>query len=158
MKYCTYVLSPCGTIQIEGDENTILAIRFQEGRPYEELPMPLAIQQIVQELSLYFAGKLSSFSAPLQIQGTPFQKSVWEELQKIPYGETRSYQEIAISLGKPTGYRAVAMANRANPFAIIIPCHRVIYKGGSLGGYAGGLEKKQWLLEQERIQAINLPK
>ena len=108
------------------------------------------IASIERELEWYFEGKLSEFQTPVHLLGSPFQKSVWNELLKIPAGETRSYGEIAMNLGKPTAFRAVANANGCNQLAIIIPCHRVIRLNGDLGGYAGGLTRKQWLLEHEQ--------
>ena len=104
---------------------------------------------IEQELRRYFAGQLKAFTTPLAPTGTPFQKRVWEELQKIPHGETRSYAAIAAAIGRPTAFRAVAQANGANRIAIVIPCHRVINTSGALGGYSSGVERKQWLLQQE---------
>lgn len=106
--------------------------------------------QIEIELKSYFDGVLTEFKTPIQCLGSPFQKIVWEELQKIPVGETRSYSEIAAAVGRPTAFRAVAQANGANQLAIIIPCHRVININGTLGGYGGGVARKQWLLERER--------
>lgn len=108
------------------------------------------IQQIEKELQQYFNGQLSQFKTPLHLLGSPFQKRVWKELKKIPYGETRSYLEIAKAIGKPTAFRAVALANGANQIAIVIPCHRVINTNGQLGGYGGGVTKKEWLLNHEK--------
>ncbi|AFM39791.1 O-6-methylguanine DNA methyltransferase [Desulfosporosinus acidiphilus SJ4] len=103
----------------------------------------------IQELKEYFEGNRRDFTIPIHSQGTPFQQKVWEELRRIPYGETRSYGELAVNLGNPKGQRAVGMANHCNPIGIIVPCHRVIGKNGSLTGYAGGLDIKQRLLELE---------
>lgn len=108
------------------------------------------IQSIENELSQYFEGMLTEFKTPLHLMGSPFQKSVWEQLQKIPAGETSSYADIALALGKPTAYRAVAQANGANQLAIVIPCHRVINVSGELGGYGGGVARKEWLLNHEK--------
>ena len=108
------------------------------------------IRAIEQELNQYFEGTLNVFHTPLFWLGTPFQKSVWEQLIAIPAGETRSYQDIANALGKPTACRAVAQANGANQLAIVIPCHRVINASGELGGYGGGLTRKNWLLTHEK--------
>lgn len=105
---------------------------------------------IEKELKHYFKGELREFKTPLVYLGTPFQNLVWKELQKIPTGETRSYLDIAHAIGKPTACRAVAGANGANQLAIIIPCHRVINASGALGGYAAGLTRKEWLLNQEK--------
>lgn len=114
-----------------------------------------SIESIKLELELYFQGmlpsQLKSFRTPLFLLGSPFQKRVWQELQKIPYGNTRSYKEIAVLLGQPTAYRAVAQANGANILPIIIPCHRVIASDGTIGGYSGGLARKEWLLQHEVI-------
>lgn len=108
------------------------------------------ICSIERELNLYFKGELKEFKTPLFLLGSPFQKNVWAELVKIPPGETKSYSEIAIAIGKPTAFRAVAQANGANQLAIIIPCHRVINTNGELGGYAGGLTRKKWLINHEK--------
>ena len=108
------------------------------------------IERVEEELAAYFAGTLHTFSTPTACLGTPFQRSVWNVLKTIPPGETRSYKEVAESLGKPTAYRAVARANGANQLALVIPCHRVVNSDGQLGGYGGGVARKQWLLEHER--------
>jgi AraC family transcriptional regulator of adaptative response/methylated-DNA-[protein]-cysteine methyltransferase len=108
------------------------------------------IESIQAELADYFAGKLKKFKTPLNLLGSPFQKRVWEELLKIPHGETRSYLEIAKAIGKPTAFRAVALANGANQISIVIPCHRVINNNGQLGGYGGGISRKEWLLAHEK--------
>lgn len=108
------------------------------------------IEKIEKEIKGYFAGTLKSFTTPLYLLGSPFQRKVWEELMKIPLGETRSYAAIAKSLGKPTAFRAVAQANGANQLCIIIPCHRVINSDGKIGGYGGGISRKEWLLQHER--------
>ncbi len=108
------------------------------------------ISSIEKELSQYFDGTLREFKTPLCLLGSPFQKQVWEELKKIPSGQTRSYLELAASIGKPSAVRAVAQANGANQLSIIIPCHRVINTNGELGGYGGGLTRKKWLIEHER--------
>lgn len=105
--------------------------------------------QIRDELSAYFKGELKSFRTPLKLTGTDFQKSVWEQLIRIPYGETRSYGDLAKTIGNAKAFRAVATSNASNGLALIVPCHRVINTGGGLGGYAGGLDKKQWLLDME---------
>ena len=112
------------------------------------------IQSIERELNEYFDGKMTAFDTALFCLGTPFQKQVWEVLLTIPAGETRSYQEIAKALGKPSACRAVAQANGANQLAIVIPCHRVINASGELGGYGGGLTRKNWLLQHERQMSL----
>ncbi|HUB77817.1 MAG TPA: methylated-DNA--[protein]-cysteine S-methyltransferase [Bryobacteraceae bacterium] len=102
-----------------------------------------------EELRAYFAGQLRTFSVPLDMQGTEFQLSVWNHLVKIPYGETRSYAQVAEAVGRPAAVRAVGAANGSNPVAIIVPCHRVIGSSGKLTGYGGGLPMKKRLLELE---------
>lgn len=105
--------------------------------------------QLNTQLQSYFSGKLKTFDVPLDIQGTDFQMQVWDALQTIPYGETRSYQEQAIAINNPKAVRAVANANRNNKISIIIPCHRVIGKNGTMTGYGGGIWRKEYLLELE---------
>jgi AraC family transcriptional regulator, regulatory protein of adaptative response / methylated-DNA-[protein]-cysteine methyltransferase len=106
---------------------------------------------IEEELTAYFDGISHSFTTPIFLLGTPFQKQVWEILRQIPPGETRAYSDVAKIMGKSSAFRAVAQANGANQLAIIIPCHRVINANGNLGGYAGGIARKQWLLQHERM-------
>ena len=107
-------------------------------------------QAAAEQLEAYFAGKRTTFSLPLRPAGTAFQLAVWQALTEIPYGETRSYGEIAAAVGNPKAARAVGMANNRNPISILIPCHRVIGSTGALVGYGGGLEKKLFLLELEK--------
>lgn len=111
------------------------------------------LKNIKSEMDHYFNGKLTQFETPIYLSGSVFQKKVWGELRNIPHGETRSYLELAKALQKPTAYRAVAQANSTNQLAIIVPCHRVINANGELGGYAGGVAKKQWLLAHEKNNA-----
>lgn len=108
------------------------------------------IRSIKEELHHYFEGKLRDFKTPLSFLGSPFQKSVWAELRKIPYGNTRSYAAIASLIGNPSAFRAVANANGANQIAIVVPCHRVINTNGKLGGYGGGMARKKWLIQHEK--------
>lgn len=105
--------------------------------------------QLTNELNEYFHHQRTAFTVPLNPLGTDFQQKVWQGLRSIPYGETRSYRELATQLQHPSAFRAVAMANAANPISLIIPCHRVINHNGKLGGYSGGLEKKVFLLGHE---------
>ena len=102
------------------------------------------------ELDRYFGGELHEFTVPLDMRGTVFDRQVWGELARIPYGETRSYGQVARAIGRPTASRAVGHANGRNPVSIIVPCHRVIGSGGALVGYGGGLDRKDALLELER--------
>jgi len=111
------------------------------------------IKSITLELESYFEGKLKAFKTPLHLMGSPFQRLVWEQLMRIPYGQTRSYKDQAASMGKATAYRAVANANGANQLALVIPCHRIIQSNGDLGGYGSGIAIKKWLIEHERQHA-----
>ncbi|MGN7359010.1 bifunctional transcriptional activator/DNA repair enzyme AdaA [Paenibacillus sp. SAF-054] len=153
-----------GPMMVISDEEALYLLEFVDRRGLEReverlrqrtksaiIPgMTSPIRSIERELTLYFDGKLSQFATPLHLLGSPFQTGVWEQLRRIPPGETRSYAGIAQALGKPTAYRAVAQANGANQLAVVIPCHRVINSSGDLGGYGGGLTRKQWLLEHEK--------
>ena len=105
---------------------------------------------ITTELNAYFAGCLQTFTCPTKILGTGWQQLAWQELMRVPYGQTKSYGEQAKAVGKPTAYRAVANANSKNKLAIIVPCHRIINSNGCIGGYAGGITRKQWLLQHEQ--------
>lgn len=156
--------SPLGPILAIADEEILYLLEYVETRGLEREIERLRkkmkstitpgvtppIRSIVSELKHYFKGTLKEFKTPFHVVGSPFQKRVWEELQKIPYGQTRSYMEIAAAIGRPTAYRAVAQANSTNQLAIVIPCHRVINANGELGGYAGGLARKQWMLKHEK--------
>jgi len=108
------------------------------------------LKQLKVDLSAYFAGELRAFTVPVVTPGTPFQEQVWDELRRVPYGETRSYEDLARALGRPKAQRAVGRANGENRIAIVIPCHRVVNKDGGLGGYGGGLWRKRYLLDLER--------
>lgn len=149
--------SPIGPLLVAGDRQGLRFLLFAEGRR-AAAPQPGwepdagALDEPVRQLTAYFAGTLRAFELPLAPHGTPFQQSVWLELQKIPYGETISYGELARRLGNARAVRAVGLANGSNPIAIVIPCHRVIGSNGSLVGYGGGLPTKQALLALERGQ------
>jgi methylated-DNA-[protein]-cysteine S-methyltransferase len=119
----------------------------KKGFTFEESPRVMS--SYVSELEEYFAGKRRGFSFPLDLRGTDFQLACWRALLAIPYGETRSYADIARTVGKPNAFRAVGMANNRNPVAIVVPCHRVIASDGGLCGYGGGLDVKRKLLELE---------
>src|SRR5580698_3758905 len=122
------------------------SVRFEESRPEEATS---ELRSCVRELEEYFAGQRRTFSFPLDLRGTDFQVACWRALLAIPYGETRSYGDIARAVGQPKGFRAVGMANNRNPIAIVVPCHRVIASDGTLCGYGGGLDIKRKLLELE---------
>jgi methylated-DNA-[protein]-cysteine S-methyltransferase len=139
-----------GPVTIASTDRGLAAVHFGNSVPDGAVVDNSANCEIVKQLSEYFDGKRTRFELPLDVEGTPFQKSVWNELLRIPYGETRSYGDIAKALGKPAAARAVGMANHNNPVAIVIPCHRVVGQNGSLTGYAGGLGLKEQLLSIER--------
>ena len=120
-------------------------------------PTEALLIEALEQLTAYFKGERQAFDLPLDISlGTDFQQRVWQQLQKIPHGETISYATLAQRVGNPKGYRAVANANGRNPFSIIIPCHRVIASDGKLGGYTGGLDKKEYLLALEGIEGVEV--
>lgn len=143
------IYTPIGTLIAEFDDEAIISLDFTD-RPHECEPSnhPLLVQLQI-ELAEYFAQKRQIFTLPLAPSGTPFQQKVWEILQTIPYGETISYAQEALLSGNPKATRAVANANGKNPISILIPCHRVIATGGGLGGYSGGVWRKEFLLRLE---------
>lgn len=143
-----YYESPCGTLEI-GYDDAIVSLRRTDSPKYENTPSPLS-DLAAGQLAEYFQGNRKVFDLPLRPMGTPFQTAVWQALLSIPYGETRSYKDIAAAIGKPAACRAVGMACSRNPIWIIIPCHRVLGSSRALTGYAGGLDMKQFLLELER--------
>ena len=114
------------------------------------------ILSIQNELKAYFNGTLRVFNTSIFQFGSPFQKNAWDALCRIPYGETRSYREQAITVSNPSAYRAVANANGANPLSIIVPCHRIINSNGARGGYGGGIDRKQWLINHEKNSLIGI--
>jgi len=144
-----YIKTPLGIARLEGDENGLASISVLDGDEKLGDLIPEELEDTVYQLQEYFEGTRTQFSLQLNPQGTDFQKRVWEELQHIPYGKTISYLELSKKLGDIKAIRAVAAANGKNPLWIVVPCHRVIGSDGSLTGYAGGLHRKQWLLEHE---------
>lgn len=150
--------SPVGPLLLAGDHEALHVLAFGVGsRPREidatwQPDVKGVLEPIREELDRYFAGHLKTFSTRVAFTGTPFQNTVWEELRRIPYGETISYLELARRIKNPKAVRAVGMANGANPVAIIVPCHRVIGSNGSLTGFGGGLPAKRALLDLERGQ------
>ncbi|MEV3929341.1 MULTISPECIES: methylated-DNA--[protein]-cysteine S-methyltransferase [unclassified Streptomyces] len=158
----TVVDSPYGALTLVATDGALcgLYMTAQRHRPPEETfgaPDPRPFGETVRQLDAYFAGELTDFDLPMRLEGTAFQRSVWAELVRIPYGETRSYGELADRLGKPGASRAVGLANGRNPVGIIVPCHRVIGASGSLTGYGGGLDRKQRLLAFERGTESGVP-
>jgi AraC family transcriptional regulator of adaptative response/methylated-DNA-[protein]-cysteine methyltransferase len=156
--------TPLGSMLAIADENSLFLLEFVDQKGLERnierlrhrtksaiIPgSTLPIISIEKELNAYFEGNLTEFATPVHLQGSPFQKLVWQELLEIPYGETRSYSKQAESIGRPSAFRAVANANGANLLAIILPCHRIINQDGNLGGYGGGIIRKKWLIDHER--------
>lgn len=158
-----WIETPLGSMLAIADENALYLLEFVDRRGLETEIETLRkrahaaiipgansiIQQISSDLTNYFNGTLTQFTTPIRYLGSDFQKSVWDELQKIPAGTTLSYKELAEKINNPKGYRAVARANGANQLSLIVPCHRVINTNGALGGYGGGVDRKEWLLKHE---------
>lgn len=144
------IQGPCGAVSIQATPTGICAVRLLQSDTALKAPTTALLNAAAKQLEGYFSGTLQAFTLPLVPAGTAFQQQVWQALQQIPFGETRSYQQIANAIGNPKAVRAVGMANSRNPVAIMIPCHRVIGANGQLTGYAGGLDKKAWLLQHEQ--------
>ncbi|SPM35636.1 O6-methylguanine-DNA--protein-cysteine methyltransferase [Mycobacterium rhizamassiliense] len=149
--------SPIGLLTLAGCGSVLSNLRMVD-QTYEPSrtdwsPDQQAFDKAVEQLRAYFAGELTAFDLDLDLQGTEFQRRVWRALLTIPYGETRSYGEIAAQIGAPGAARAVGLANGHNPIAIIVPCHRVIGANGSLTGFGGGLGRKRTLLDLEKQRA-----
>ncbi len=148
--HCIYKYnSIIGDIFISADENFLLSVKFVNHNFIENKENKI-IRQTIKQLDEYFRGKRKKFELPLNPKGTEFQKKVWLQLMKIPYGKTATYKDIATLIGNPNASRAVGNANNKNSIAIIIPCHRVIGSNNKLTGYAGGLDKKEKLLNLEK--------
>lgn len=161
MYYYQYINSPVGQLKLVANEKNLVAILWENDDPKRVKLYPLQekhdhpiIVETEKQLRDYFAGKLKKFILKMDFQGTDFQKSVWAALLTIPYGETRSYGQIAQQIGRPKAVRAVGAANGKNPISIIAPCHRVIGATGKLVGFAGGLEKKVYLLNLEKSYQV----
>lgn len=154
MKQVRYYDFPIGTLGIAVEHDAITQITFGMAAVPEGEELPLHRRAFL-ELSEYFAGKRQTFSLPLAPEGTAFQKRVWQALCAIPFGQVRTYADIAKQVGSPKGFRAVGSANHHNPIPILIPCHRVIGRNHTLTGYAGGLDVKAALLELEGVSVQN---
>jgi len=157
MPYIYYYRSPIGLLKISAEEECItgLSLEAQEGLQeiVSETPPTALLQEACTQLTEYFAGERTSFSLPIAYpHGTPFQHSVWNALRDIPYGETRSYEDIAVAIGNPKAVRAIGQANTRNPILLLVPCHRVINKNGTIGGFGCGVEVKKKLLQLEGIE------
>ncbi len=143
-----YYDSPLGLIEIQATEKGVRSVNFADEKIFTEVKNDINTV-VLQQLKEYFNKKRTDFDVPLDFDGTDFQKRVWAELVKVPFGKTKSYMDISRALGDVKAIRAVGMANGSNKIAIIVPCHRIIGSDGSLTGYAGGLHRKKWLLEFE---------
>lgn len=155
MTYSMQLETPIGPLTITATKKAVTAIRFGTQVPEGSTPCTGAeatplLRKAAEEIGDYFAGSRRKFTLPLAPEGTPFQQKVWEALRTIPYGETRTYKQIAIQIGHNQSFQAVGMASNRNPIAIVVPCHRVIGYDGKLTGYAGGLDIKEQLLELEK--------
>ncbi|WP_029502263.1 methylated-DNA--[protein]-cysteine S-methyltransferase [Lachnoclostridium phytofermentans] len=144
-----YYNTKIGKLRIVEDGNRIVGVSVFEGSEPEQIRETELIKTTYLQLQEYFEGKRTTFDIPIRLEGTSFQIKVWEELRKIPYGETRSYGEVATQIGSPKGARAVGGANHHNPILIIVPCHRVIGASGSLVGFGAGIPVKEMLLKIE---------
>lgn len=147
--YTAYLDSPIGCIEINATPNGVYKINFVEQPSVPENEHAIT-QSAKEQLHAYFLKERTVFTFPIELQGTDFQRKVWKQLSTIPFGMTCSYLQMAQKLGDEKCIRAAAAANGKNPIAIVIPCHRVIGKDGTLTGYAGGLWRKKWLLEHEQ--------
>ena len=151
-----FIASPVGDLKLIASDEGLVAVTWKAGRPQRvpqdepvENPTHPLLLRTEKELNEYFSRKRTAFTMPLDMRGTDFQKQVWEALLAIPFGETRSYGQIAKQLGNPNATRAVGAANGRNPIPIIVPCHRVIGSTGHLTGFGGGLDRKHYLLNLE---------
>ena len=156
--YYSELDSPVGALLLLGDEQLLTGLYMHEQRHRPPLPdgctqNDKAFRHVREQLKAYFAGKLQAFDVALGAAGSPFQRSVWQALCNIPFAKTESYGGLARRIGNANASRAVGLANGKNPIGIIVPCHRVVGANGSLTGYGGGLERKQWLLDHERRHA-----
>lgn len=153
--HTVYYSSPIGSILIEAEDEQLTVVSFRDEVTITETGTTTSpiLKTAIKQLDEYFAGTRNHFDLPLHPQGTAFQQKVWDQLIKIPYAETVTYLHMAKRLGNVKSIRAAASANGKNPIGIIIPCHRVVGADGKLTGYAGGLHRKQWLLEHEAKMA-----
>jgi methylated-DNA-[protein]-cysteine S-methyltransferase len=145
-----YFPSPIGLIEVTGTEDAVVSVRISHRRKAETSEWTPALEACLRQLNEYFAGRRKIFTLKLRPRGTDFQRAVWGELLRIPFGRTASYAEVARAIGRPGASRAVGAANGRNPIAILIPCHRIIGSSGDLVGYGGGIWRKAWLLSHER--------
>jgi methylated-DNA-[protein]-cysteine S-methyltransferase len=161
MVYFTAYESPIQTLQLVSDGRSLMGLYMMSEKhllipqsDWTEDDSVTPFPETKRQLTAYFAGILTEFELPILMQGTTFQQRVWDALKTIPYGTTMSYGELAQQIGQPNASRAVGLANGQNPVSIIVPCHRVIGANGKLTGYGGGIERKQWLLNHERLMQM----
>lgn len=147
--YTTFLESPVGWLKIIGNDKFLLRIEFKDSKTPTSNKLPQILVDTRKQLSEYFHGKRKIFQLEMQAEGTDFQKNIWDLVQQVSFGKTSSYQEIAVQSGSGKNTRAVGLANGKNPIPIVIPCHRIIGSTGKLTGYAGGIERKKWLLKHE---------
>ena len=152
MKYLNYIDSPIGILGLVQEEDCLTEVFFGKSESHQDYSQEetLLLKEAKKQLKAYFEGNQKIFDLPLNPKGTDFQKTVWQALLLIPYGETRSYKDIVAAIGSPKASRAVGMANNKNPLSILVPCHRVIGSSGKLVGYGGGLTIKENLLGLEK--------
>ena len=156
IRYCECFDSPIGRLTLIADDEGLCACTNDKAEAREH-PSPITAEA-KRQLLAYFAGERTAFDVPLHLCGTDFQRDVWKQLLMIPYGESRAYSDIAAALGKPNACRAVGNAIGANPLLIFVPCHRILAKGGRLGGFSAGIEHKMTLLHIEKISLKNYVK
>ncbi len=152
LHYCCWE-SPVGPLTLAASERGLVILEFGRHPDRDWIESAEKLLPYLEQLQEYFAGRRREFTFPLDVRGTEFQRRCWQELLGIPYGETRSYADIARAVGRPRAFRAVGMANNRNPIAIVVPCHRVVASDGSLCGYGGGLALKERLLALEKGRA-----
>ena len=148
--YATCYQSEIGPFAIVGNQKGILTIKFNKKPSKIDHNLPACMRECLRQMDEYFKGRRKKFSVPLQLEGTDFQKAVWRQLKKIPFGRTASYGDVARAIDRPRAFRAVGNANNKNPIPVIIPCHRVIGSDGKLVGFGGGIWRKEWLLDHEK--------
>ena len=151
----TTIETPIGYMELTSNENSLLSLSFTDICKKSSVFIPGILSETIRQINEYFKGERKEFELNLNPTGTDFQHKVWDEVKKIQFGKTVSYQDIAVLTGSKNNTRVVGLANGKNPIPIIIPCHRVIGVSGKLTGYAGGLERKKWLLQHELKYSVN---
>lgn len=147
--FYTTITTPFGYLELKTNEDSLLSISFTEIQSPSSEFQPSILVETAKQINEYFKGQLKEFHLKIQPEGTDFQLNVWKQVMKIEFGKTASYLEIAMQTGSKNNTRAVGLANGKNPIPIVIPCHRIIGVNGKLTGYAGGIDKKRWLLQHE---------